>query len=138
MSISPNKLSFTECHNHLVNSYHDVVKKNGLIDFTKKARKDKYSIKQQHLTNLFSKTVWSDSHKKSGHRKLINCVTGVVIEYSDHDKNIDPGAVGSILEAVQNHLNIIGNNIFCYDQYNWKEEPDYKASVNRWLKISGN
>ena len=106
-----------------------------MIDFTKKIRVNgKYSVSQQDLANLFSSQIWVDCKKTGGHRKLKNIVTGVVVEYASHGNKggIDPGAVATVLNTVQEHLNILGNTIFMYKQRNWKVEPNYQASAKRW------
>jgi len=123
----------------LIQSYIDVTQRNGLIEFTKKVwgpdkdQKGKYSIKQQDLDNLFSDSVWKIEKKPGGHRKLSHKVTNIVVEYKAHDNrnNMDPGAVIKILDQVQKHLNILCDDIFAYSSENWKDEPDYDASVIR-------
>lgn len=114
---------------------------HSLIEFTKQIRGEKndmsgkYSLKQSELTNLFSKAVWKDLSKRGGHRKLQNRVTGIVVEYADHSKQIDPGAAISVLNAVQKHLNILCNKIFAYTNRNWKTVPDYKQAEKRWQSM---
>lgn len=120
--------------------YQDAVRKDGLIAFAKKIRTEnndlrgKYSLNQRELSSLFSDTVWCDCKKPGGHRKLENIVTGVMIEYANHGNKggVDPGAAEAIFNAVQKHLNILGNEIFSYDKNNWKTEPNYLASSQRW------
>lgn len=118
----------------LKDSYLDATRKDGLIDFTIQVHTGKYSVKQADLDNLFTKTVWIDQKVKGGHRKLENAVTKIVVEYSNHAKDIDPGAAETILNQVQEHLNILCNEIFRYEKDNWKVDPDYGVSVERWLK----
>ena len=85
---------------HLENAYLDAKRKGGLIDFTHQVRGDendlqgKYSIQQKDLTTLFSDNVWVECKKKGGHRKIQNIVTGIRVEYANHDNSggIDPGA----------------------------------------------
>ncbi len=115
-------------------SYQDA---KSLIEFTKQVRtkendfSGKYSVKQAHLDHLFSPAVWSAQKTKTGHRKLIHKVTGIVINYGNHKKQIDPGAVLTVFELVQKHLNILCNDIFVYKMNNWKKKPDYVASAKR-------
>ncbi|HEU64397.1 MAG: hypothetical protein KR126chlam4_01176 [Candidatus Anoxychlamydiales bacterium] len=119
-------------------SYLDTTRKNGLIDFTKKVRgqkndfSGKYQIKLNDLDTLFSDTVWEDERKKGGHRKLINRVTRIVIEYKHHGKNtVDPGAAKDIFDQVQLHLDILCDQIFAYSGSKWGNKPNYeKASTN--------
>ncbi len=123
--------------------YHDATRKGGLIDFTKAIRTDKnnlqgkYSIAQEDLTKLFSDKVCKDCKKVGGHRKIENIVTGVVIEYANHNNSggVDPGAALTIFHSVQTHLNILCNQIFSCHVNNWKSEPDYVASVDRLIEF---
>jgi hypothetical protein len=130
MSLSVNEKLLSAC-------YHDATRKDGLIDFTSKIRTEKndlsgkFFVKQNDLTRLFSKDAWSELKTGSGHRKIDNKVTHVVIEYKNHTKDIDPGAVETIFNAVQDHLNILSNKVFLYSQNHWKSAPDYKSAINR-------
>ncbi|MEI8301254.1 MAG: hypothetical protein WCG10_06585 [Chlamydiota bacterium] len=140
MSVSFNKQL---CEKALRECYHDATCKGGLIEFTQQIRtyennfQGKYSVTQEDLTKLFSEKVWRDCKKVGGHRKIENIVTGTVIEYANHDnsRGIDPGAVMTIFSAVQEHLNILCNQIFAYKINNWKNEPDYLASVERFIAL---
>lgn len=138
MEISPAQLAgirgLQECYREAAD------RKGGLIDFTKSVRREnadgsgKYSIKPTDLTALFSQVVWKEIDTKNGHRKIKNIFTDVVVEYSNHVREIKAGAVVTILDAVQKHLNILGNEIFAYTVNNFKQPPDYVASYERWLK----
>jgi uncharacterized protein YjdB len=127
---------------HLQNSYYDATRKGGLIDFTRQVRTEKkdlsgkYTINQDNLANLFSKTVWHTIKTRNGHRKLENIVTGIVVEYRNHDNKggIDPGAAETIFYQVQEHLNILCNQIYNYTNNNWTYQPDYPASVKRFVE----
>ncbi|NGX33017.1 MAG: hypothetical protein K1060chlam4_01076 [Candidatus Anoxychlamydiales bacterium] len=117
-------------------SYLDATRKNGLIEFTQTVRgpkndfSGKYLIKLNDLDTLFSDTVWQDERKKGGHRKLINRVTKIVIEYKHHGKTtVDPGAIREIYDQVQQHLNILCNDIFAYKLNNWNQEPNYEKAL---------
>jgi predicted RNA binding protein YcfA (HicA-like mRNA interferase family) len=106
----------------LQEAYNDVTKRNGLGEFMQCMRevnnntRRKYSVKRSDLESLFSnKIVWEDQAKKGGHIKLKNSVTGVVVEYKNHgSEDVDPGAVIDILDRIQAHINILGNDIFKY------------------------
>lgn len=145
MSTISLKNSQTKYQDLLKESYAEATGKSGLIVFTKnilvKDKDGKFvlrarnAIKQHQLTNLFSKKTWIDTHKKGGHRKLVNSITGITIEYSAHQNPIEPGAATSIYKAIQEHLNILCNQIFCYKNRNWKDTPDYYASYERWKNL---
>jgi hypothetical protein len=121
-------------------SYLDATRKNGLIDFTQQVRTDKndmsgkYSVKQKDLDNLFSASVWKEHEKKGGHRKLTSLVTGVVVEYPNHAKDIEPGSAETVLHAVQKHLNILHNDVFGNKARNWKDAPDYSKILRQVTK----
>lgn len=123
-------------------SYENAIRENGLIAFTREVRGEKndnqgkYSITSKRLEGLFSSTVWKSIPKPGGHLKFKHVVTGTVIEYKNHDLKgrIDPGAVMTILDNVQETLNILGNKVFNYKSHNWKEKPDYKAAMYRMKK----
>lgn len=129
-----------KCQTLLKECYKEATKKNGLIDFTKEIVTEevdfsgKYSLSRSRLTNLFSNTVWKEFPTKSGHRKIQNLVTNIIIEYGNHSRDIDPGAALTIYHSVQEHLNILCNNIFLYKNRNWKEEPNYTASYKRLVE----
>lgn len=116
--------------------YQEATRKNGLIDFTKKVlgnnNRGKYSIKTTDLSNLFSAKIWDERKTGNGHRKIQNKITGVMIEYKNHELDLDPGSAESIYKAVQKHLNVLGNDIFKYTHKNWKTAPDLDASVVRF------
>jgi hypothetical protein len=124
----------------LVGSYQEAVKH--LIPFTAKVRtpnndlSGKYSVSSKELDRLFSEALWA-SKPAGGHRKLINRLTRVVVEYKNHDTKggVDPGAVLTILDQVQKHLNILCNHVFCYSKKHWKTEPDYKVAAERLKKL---
>ena len=116
-------------------SYKEATCKDGLIDFTARIRGDdtaKYSIKRTDLNHLFERSLWIPNHS-GGHKEWKHPVTHVVVEYVDRHKDIDPGAVTTILEQVQKHLNILCNDIFRYTTDNWKEEPNYREAARRVL-----
>ncbi len=140
---NPAALSPSDAKEFLKMIYHDAIRKNGPIDFTQQIRtpkndfSGKLSVKQSDLEALFSSTAWKEIKTKSGHRKLIHKVTHHVIEFGNHEKDIDPGAVLTILDTVQDVLNTLCNRIYAYTTRSWKTEPDYAASVKRWSDLYG-
>lgn len=128
-----NAIDKKSCQELLMECYRDATRKDGLIEFTRSMRANeiKYSLTPDHLNRLFASNVWVECPKKGGHRKLQNQVTHVVIEYSNHDKEVDPGSAQTILDAVQSHLNKLSNEIFAKGRDCWKKPPDYAAAANR-------
>ncbi len=118
------------CGSLLQKSYQEVVKDGGLSDFVETAKMDKYSIKTRKFQSLFDKNLWRDASSPSGHVVIKNIFTRVVINYSNHEPYIDPGAVESLSLKIQNHINLLGNNLFLYKNSNWKTQPDYESAVD--------
>lgn len=112
---------------------------NRLIEFTANVRglknnnQGKYSVKFRDLDQLFDKNLWIEHKTSSGHRKLENKVTGVITGYSKHG-NLDPGAVQDILEDVQEHLNILHNEIFRFKPRGWTVCPNFDKAVVSFLE----
>lgn len=133
MKIDDNELILIK--NILKDSYEEATGRNGLIEFTKEIRGEnnnlsgKYSLKTNRVNRMFSLYGWEESRHASGHRKLIHKITKVVIEYSNHQQQVDPGAAESILNSVQHHLNILCNDIFKYQSNNWKKEPNFVTAA---------
>jgi len=138
MQISPEEAATLKC---LKDSYFDATRKGGLIDFTRMVRGEKndfsgkYLVKQTDLDTLFSKSVWTVVDTGGGHREVRHKLTGATVEYSNHKKEIKAGAVVTIFNEVQRHLNILNNQIYSYTNCNWKEEPDYSAARKNWLAL---
>jgi predicted RNA binding protein YcfA (HicA-like mRNA interferase family) len=138
-----NNLSSSERIQFFRHCYQDITRKKGLLAFIKDVRgpendySGKYSVKQTDLDNLFTRGVWSERTTRSGHRKFVHPVTKVVVEYADHNKNIDPGAAKDIMEQIQRHVNFIGNNILYATgkRYNWSQEPDFEKAEKNWTKL---
>ena len=125
--------------------YHNATSKNGLIDYTieirgpKNDNSGKYSEKTSRVNRLFQSAIWKEKKAASGHKKFENMITKIIVEYAAHQNMMDPGAAETILNQVQEHLNILNNVIFAYTTENFKEEPDYQAAERRWNKWqSGN
>ena len=128
--------------NDLNTSYRHCTTK--LIPFLMNARqpKQKQTIKLTDLDKLFSAAaLWIAQEGNTGHRKFIHKITQVVIEYPGHaqkkDPTLPPFVQRQIFNQIEDHVNIMGNDIFRYVIRNWKEKPDYpKALENyeQWLK----
>jgi hypothetical protein len=91
----------------------------------------KYNFRLKDLRGIFSKDVWTDTSDPGGHTKLKHKITGVVINYSNHKDPVDPGAMASIVDKVQEHVNILGNDIFSFNKRNFKEAPDFEKIARK-------
>jgi hypothetical protein len=91
----------------------------------------KYGCKRNTIDNLFENAVWKNISTESGHKVFQNIFTKVVVNYSNHKDPVDPAAVITIADKIQDHINILGNEIFCFTTENWKEAPDFIKSAKR-------
>ena len=145
---APIKSSLSSTIDLIDRTHTEAHKKDGLIDFTqlvwgpKKDMYGKYSVKHGDLSKMFSAGLWIEHETKSGHRKLTNKLTQVVVEYSKHD-DIGPGAAISILNSVQKHLNRLFDDIIVYPKlykyeggYLKNPDPDFEQSAKRYLEMT--
>lgn len=118
--------------------------KGGLMDFILTLRNEsteKYSKKINELYLFFEKMpLWKLVPSKDGHYTFKHKVTHIVIGFQAHsrkkkDNTVSATLVKSIRDNVQKHLNMLGNEIFSDRKFNWKSEPDYKASAVRYRKL---
>ncbi|MGK5595661.1 MAG: hypothetical protein ACSNEK_09945 [Parachlamydiaceae bacterium] len=93
----------------------------------------KYKMPLRRLQSLFKDSSWQHENKSSGHKKIKNLVTKVTIEYSAHKDPIDPGAVTTIANALQNHINTFFEGIMKHpsSQRKLKQNYDYQAIATR-------
>jgi len=116
----------------LKDSYIDATSQNGLAAFMYLVRTDKndfsgkYNCSLKVISNLFSESVWACVSSPGGHITVKHKITGVVINFSNHKNPVDPGAIMTIAEKVQEHLNILGNEIFMFKQGCWKVAPNFE------------
>ena len=90
----------------------------------------KKNVQLKEIQKLFEKkTLWEDiaSRTGTGHRKWHHLVSNFVIEYSNHQDPVDPGAIMTLVEKIQEHLNFFRNEIF---QTPWKEENKTEKNIN--------
>jgi hypothetical protein len=120
---------------------HEIVKKNGFYDFVSDSiiNPKKFSgIKIHELRNLFeSSTTWTPIAKSSGHVAFLNPITKIKVEFPAHktrksDGVLPKGSVHHIVKLVQDHMNILANDI--YEIKNWEEEPDYGKALQNFYK----
>jgi len=118
---------------------HEAVRGN-LTDFTRNIREGK-EIKINDLKSYFTvNTGWLKIKQANGHKKFIHKVTRIVIEYQAHsnkkDTSVKPRIVAHLLDQVQQHINIIGNDIWGYNTKTWEVDANYKQALikyNQWL-----
>lgn len=119
----------------LVNSYAEA--RAVLIPLTKSLRDPLVRLKIKKLNTTFKKTaLWEEQKTGSGHTKFSHKVTRVIVEYQAHssgskDSCISPHIQAQILEQVQQHLNILHDDIFHYPEQGWKTPPNFTESLTR-------
>ena len=113
-------------------AYHEAISTNGLIELlaTLRDNGEKYKTKKDTIYSIFSNCpLWEEEKTKSGHVKFKHKITQIVIGYQNHgDSKMDPGGVVELIEAVQNHLNILSNKIFEFERNHWKTEPNWEKA----------
>ena len=113
-------------------AYHEAISTNGLIELlaTLRDNGEKYKTKKDTIYSIFSNCpLWEEEKTKSGHVKFKHKITQIVIGYQNHgDSKMDAGGVVELIEAVQNHLNILSNKIFEFERNHWKTEPNWEKA----------
>lgn len=122
-------------------AFYEVDRNNGINNLVTRLRNDlKYrkNLGRQDMINLFSNLpLWKRVDNGDGHVCFQNVLTKVRIGFQAHGKtsNIAAAQAVSIMDQLQEHMNILGNEIFAYRTRSWKTEPDYDAAVmnfNNW------
>ncbi len=133
----------------LKNSYEEATAKNGLISLVtemQEAFKAQHEgqgravIATQRVASVIEKSgsLWESTGQATGHKPFKHKVTGVVIGYEGHGpKEIYGYHLEVLHKNLQDHLNILCNDIFAYKTKNWKTEPDYEVSLSRYNKWLG-
>jgi hypothetical protein len=138
-SYKKRKFSMTITVSDLRNCYADTCNKMipALIDM----RTVGYRMKLQEVQTLFTNSLWIQEKMTSGHKQFTHAVTGVTVEYQAHIKGkentIAPGIQKQLLEQIQEHVNILSNEVFRYTTHHWKEEPDYDRALRNYLVRMG-
>lgn len=90
------------------------------------------SISRSRIENAFNEQ-WENVGGRGSHRKLVHRVTRQCVEYSNQ-RRFNTGSIKKIAGAIQEHLNRLGNDIFAFRRENFKSEPNYEKSVERWVE----
>lgn len=125
-------------------AYHEAVN-GGVIDYISRVRQDsevKYSVSSTTLINMFDNLpLWKIVPQKGGHRKYKHLLTGVVIGFQNHGSTeINPGHAYKLMVILQEHVNLLGNEVFKFRGHNWKSPIDqlnYEQALenyNRWKR----
>ncbi len=104
---------------------HPIRKKSGGINRTMRTLKTHKDL----VTLLDACKDWCKRPAASGHVTYINRVTHIKVCAIPHAGDMKPGVKQNLLQQIQKHINILGNEIFGYGVNNWAIEPDYKQAV---------
>lgn len=124
-------------------AYQSAAAKGKLIDLTKTLRDDVDGLlKHEDLIALFKGLEdWDKPKQSTGHVKFKNRLTGISVGFSGHGNPVlATHEKKALLETIQEHLNILCNDIFKYKTKNWKEEKDPEQSLKNyknWCKNKG-
>lgn len=96
-------------------------------------RTEDYRVKRSELDSSFTKTAGWEKKDSGGHAKFQHKVTHIIVEYQSHGpQTIKKNIQNQVLENVQNHMNILANEIFQYQSRNWKDEPNYETALRNY------
>jgi hypothetical protein len=127
----------------LQKAYYEVVRNNGINGLVCLLRQNptaRYNIRRQDLLNLFSNLpLWKRTDSGDGHVCFQNILTNVRIGFQGHGKTteIKASQAMDIMEQLQEHMNILGNDIFAYRTRSWKYEPNYEQAVANYNRLYG-
>lgn len=132
----------------LKKSYEEATANNGLIALVTEMQEalaaqrqgmGRATIATQRVASVIERSgsLWESTGQATGHKPFRHKVTDVVIGYEGHGpKEIYGHHLEVLCANLQQHLNILCNDVFAYQTRNWKTEPDYVASVNRYNNLA--
>lgn len=114
-------------------AYESATRKNGLIPLMQELRNKEKDIAIDTLNSCFSHPHWVDVKGPSGHRKIKNKITHVIIEYQNHgNASVATHIRKQVIDQLQTHLNILGDDIFKYKERNWKTLPNCEEALKNY------
>lgn len=124
----------------LKSAYHEVVH-GGIDDLVTELRQADSLVdclKRDKVNSVFkNNSLWVDQKPKSGHCEYKHAVTNLTVGWQNHSGKkkssyIAAAQAKDLLQVLQQHMNILGNDIFGYKIGNWKTQPDYNAAANNY------
>lgn len=126
----------------LQTAYFEIADNGPVDDYIADIRQNmlaKYNIKRSDLLSRFASprmSLWQQATTRNGHVKFTHKITRVVVGFQAHGSNtIDPNGAEDLMNELQRHVNILGNDIFKFTVRNWKTVPDFNhalTSYNQW------
>lgn len=99
----------------------------------------KNQITRNQLKAMFKgMTLWKKAKKGSGHIKYKHAITGITVSFQGHVtgkmklSTITAEQATGICTAFQNHVNILGNDIFRFTLNNWSFIPNLDVAVKNY------
>lgn len=110
---------------------------NGLIDLTKDFRKKEPPTSKKMIAFFTKMPLWLRVKQGHGHATFKHKLTGITVGVQAHmggkkDSKLHPKHAKSILESVQEHINILSNEIFTDKSKDPKGEFDYTIVTKNW------
>lgn len=122
--------------NDLQDCYEEATKKNGIIDLLERFRDASSVIKTDELARCFTSSQWIE-RPAGGHRTITHRVTKIVIGYQTHVPELNPPIKKQLLNAVQEHMDILCLKIFKFPpNYKWKNLPDYDRALRNYNSMA--
>lgn len=119
--------------------YNSINKNNGLLKLLKDLREGK-RVRHTELRTMFENMPdWEQAPGATGHLSFSNKITGIKVCFQAHnggkksDSTAKKAIMDQLLNQIQTHVNIIGNDIIGYTSHNFKKEPEnYKSTLSRF------
>jgi hypothetical protein len=131
----------------LQTAFTEVTKANGLSKYVSKLRenhRERFNTKRKDLLNMFENMeLWKRTDNADGHAAFEHTITHVRVGFQRHGNGSEIPAAQAmdVMEQLQIHINILGNEIFRYRTASWKTVPDFNESVKnyaQWVKQNSN
>lgn len=121
---------------------YEEVKLHGINHLVTELRENplkQHQIKRKALTNLFKNLpLWERQNQSSGHVTFKHKITGIVVGFQNHsgknnkETKIHQDQAVALMNNLQEHMNILGNEIFKYTTHNWKTTPNYDLALTNY------
>lgn len=124
-------------------AYEEVMKKDGIGDYVVLIRENpeqRYKVKRAAMKTLLDNSAtWDYLKTGSGHHAWKNKITGITVGFQGHSSTqqaeIPASQAVALMDTLQEHINILGNDIFRYRTANWKSEPDFDQALKNYQRM---
>lgn len=125
--------------------HQQIIKKDGLLDFTRQLRepkkanlRPKITVKVEDLISRFDKNeLWIDL-SKGGHANYQNKIFKKIhVGFRTHGSTEVYGKhLEGILQNIQDLINILCDKVFATRNKNWLDKPDFKEALARYNNMN--